>query len=79
MDSNFQFRARRAGVLTGLYRRRPSKVFAFPPTSSLARLWRDQHRITEARALLGSVYGRFTEGFQTADLREASNLLEELA
>ena len=31
MDSNFQFRARRAGVLTDLYRRRPSKVFAFPP------------------------------------------------
>src|SRR6478672_13673462 len=31
MDSNFQFRARRAEVLTGLYRRRPSKVFAFPP------------------------------------------------
>src|ERR1700730_18184177 len=31
MDSNFQFRAKRAGVLTGLYRRRPSKVFAFPP------------------------------------------------
>jgi hypothetical protein len=31
MDSNFQFRARRAGVLKGLYRRRPSKVFAFPP------------------------------------------------
>jgi hypothetical protein len=30
MDSNFQFRAR-AGVLTGLYRRRPSKVLAFPP------------------------------------------------
>src|ERR1700680_2325529 len=29
MDPNFQFRARRAGVLTGLYRRRPSKVFAF--------------------------------------------------
>src|SRR5271167_2238541 len=31
MDSNFQFHARRAGVLTGLHRRRPSKVFAFPP------------------------------------------------
>src|SRR6516164_3820244 len=31
MDSNFQFRARRAGVLKGLYRRRPSKVLAFPP------------------------------------------------
>jgi predicted ATPase len=46
--------------------------------SSLARLWRDQHRI-EARALLGSVYGRFTEGFATADLREARSLLEQLA
>jgi predicted ATPase len=47
--------------------------------SSLARLWRDQHRVTEARALLGSVYGRFTEGFATADLREARSLLDQLA
>src|SRR5580704_11685494 len=47
--------------------------------TSLARLWRDQHRVTEARELLGSVYGRFTEGFATADLREARNLLEQLA
>jgi predicted ATPase len=46
--------------------------------SSLARLWRDQHRVKEARALLGSVYGRFTEGFATADLREAKSLLREL-
>ena len=37
--------------------------------STLARLWRDQHRVKEARALLGSVYGRFTEGFATADLQ----------
>jgi predicted ATPase len=47
--------------------------------SSLARLWRDQHRVKEAHALLGSVYGRFTEGFSTADLREARSLLEQLA
>jgi predicted ATPase len=46
--------------------------------TSLARLWRDQHRVKEARALLGSVYGRFTEGFATADLREAKSLLREL-
>jgi predicted ATPase/DNA-binding winged helix-turn-helix (wHTH) protein len=47
--------------------------------SSLARLWRDQHRVTEARELLESAYGRFTEGFATADLREARSLLEQLA
>jgi predicted ATPase len=47
--------------------------------SSLARLWRDQHRLKEARALLGSIYGRFTEGFATADLHEARRLLEQLA
>jgi predicted ATPase/DNA-binding winged helix-turn-helix (wHTH) protein len=47
--------------------------------SSLARLWRDQHRVKEARAVLGSVYARFTEGFETADLREARRLLEQLA
>jgi predicted ATPase/DNA-binding winged helix-turn-helix (wHTH) protein len=44
----------------------------------LARLWRDQHRTAEAREILRSVYGRFTEGFETADLREAKSLLEEL-
>ena len=44
----------------------------------LARLWRDQHRAAEAREILRSVYDRFTEGFDTADLREAKSLLEEL-
>ena len=47
--------------------------------ASLARLWRDQRRAGEARELLVSVCGRFTEGFDTADLREAESLLEELA
>jgi predicted ATPase len=47
--------------------------------TSLARLWLDRHRAAEARALLGPVYGRFTEGFGTADLLEAKCLLDRLA
>ena len=46
--------------------------------TSLARLWRDQRRVAEARELLAPVYGRFIEGFGTADLREARALLEQL-
>jgi predicted ATPase len=47
--------------------------------TSLARLWRHQLRDAEARQLLARVYGRFTEGFATTDLREARALLEQLA
>ena len=46
---------------------------------SLARRWKDQERIAEARELLARVYGRFTEGFATSDLEEAKGLLEQLA
>jgi hypothetical protein len=46
--------------------------------TDLARLYRDQRRAAEARELLGAVYGRFTEGFDTADLRAAGSLLQEL-
>jgi predicted ATPase len=46
--------------------------------TDLARLWRNRHRAAQARELLASVYGRFTEGFNTTDLREANSLLEEL-
>jgi predicted ATPase len=46
--------------------------------TSLARLWRDQTRGDEARELLAPVYGRFTEGFATADLRAAKVLIDEL-
>jgi predicted ATPase len=46
---------------------------------SLTRLWRDQGKRTEARALLSPVYGWFTEGFDKADLKEAKALLDELA
>jgi predicted ATPase len=45
---------------------------------SLARLWGEQGRRTEARDLLAPVYGWFTEGFDTADLKVAKKLLGEL-
>jgi len=47
-------------------------------TRDLAQLWRDQGKLGEARDLLVPVYGSFTEGFDTPDLREARTLLEEL-
>jgi len=43
----------------------------------LARLWRDQNRTEEACELLASVYDRFTEGFETADLRVARAMITE--
>ena len=46
---------------------------------SMARLWRDQGRQDEARELLAPVYGWFTEGFDTLDLKEAKALLDALA
>jgi predicted ATPase len=46
---------------------------------SMARLWRDQGKRNEARDLLAPIYGWFTEGFDTLDLKQARGLLEELA
>jgi predicted ATPase len=46
---------------------------------SITRLWRDQGKREEARLLLAPVYGGFTEGFDTRDLKEAKALLDELA
>jgi predicted ATPase len=45
---------------------------------SMARLWRDQGKRNEARELLAPVYGWFTKGFDTLDLKEAKALLNEL-
>jgi predicted ATPase len=45
----------------------------------LARLWRDQGKVRQARELFAPVYGGFTEGFDTRDLIEAKALLDELA
>ena len=46
---------------------------------AMARLWRDQGKVQQARELRASVYSWFTEGFDTRDLKEAKALLEELA
>jgi predicted ATPase len=48
-------------------------------STNLARLWGERGRRSEARDLLAPVYGWFTEGFDTADLKEAKALLDELA
>jgi predicted ATPase len=45
---------------------------------SMARLWRDQGKRQEAHDLLAEIYGWFTEGFDTLNLKEAKALLDEL-
>jgi predicted ATPase/DNA-binding winged helix-turn-helix (wHTH) protein len=47
--------------------------------TSLAQLSKNRRRVSETRELLGSIYGRFTEGFETADLQKAKSVLERLA
>jgi predicted ATPase len=61
-----------------LARRQEAKLWELRASTSLARLWRDQGKRTEARDLLAPIYGWFTEGFDTLDLKEAKALLEEL-
>jgi len=46
---------------------------------SLSRLWQQQDKREEARKMLAEIYSWFTEGFDTADLKEAKALLEELS
>ena len=56
-----------------------ARLWELRAATSLARLWRDQGRRAEAHDLLAPVYGWFTEGFDTADLKDAKALLDELA
>ena len=56
-----------------------AKSWELRAAMSMARLWRDPGKRDEARDLLAPVYGWFTEGFDTLDLKEAKALLEELA
>jgi len=58
--------------------RQSAKLFELRAATSLARLWRDQGKRTEARNLLAPIYGWFTEGFDTPVLRDAKALLDEL-
>jgi len=60
-------------------REQEAKLWELRAAASLARLRRDQGRRREARDLLAPVYGWFTEGFDTPDLREAKALLDELS
>jgi predicted ATPase len=59
-------------------RSQKAKSWELRAATSLARLWRDQGKPDDARALLAPVYDWFTEGFDTADLEEAKALLDEL-
>jgi predicted ATPase len=56
-----------------------AKSWELRAATSLARLWRSQGKVQQARELLAPVYGWFTEGFDTRDLKEAKALLEALA
>ena len=55
-----------------------AKSWELRATASLARLWQGQGKRQEAHALLAPVYDWFTEGFDTADLKDAKTLLDEL-
>jgi class 3 adenylate cyclase len=59
-------------------RRQEAKSYELRAAASLARLWGEQGRRAEAYDLLAPIYGWFTEGFDTADLKQAKALLEEL-
>jgi predicted ATPase len=59
-------------------RSQQAKSLELRAATSLARLWAEQGRRSEARDLLAPIYGWFTEGFDTPDLREARALLDEL-
>jgi predicted ATPase len=59
-------------------RHQQAKSLELRAAISLSRLWQQQGKGAEARALLAPIYGWFIEGFDTADLQEAKALLEEL-
>jgi hypothetical protein len=60
-------------------RQQQAKSWELRAAMSMARLWRDQGKRTKARDLLAPVYGWFTEGFDTRDLKEAKALLDDLS
>jgi len=67
----------KAGIKTA--GRQGARMLALRSATSLARLWRGKGRQKEVRDLLAPLYGGFTEGFDTPDLKEAKALLDELS
>ena len=67
------------GHALAVARHQQAKSWELRASMSLARLWRSQGKVQQARELLAPVYGWFTEGFDTLDLKDAKALLEELA
>ena len=67
------------GQALDLARRQRTKSWELRAALSLSRLWQRQGKREPAAGLLGGVFGWFTEGFDTANLREARLLLEELS
>jgi predicted ATPase len=61
-----------------LARDQNAKSFELRAAMSLCRLWRREGKSTEARQMLEEIYGWFTEGFDTVDLKDAKALLDEL-
>ena len=59
-------------------RQQQARSWELRAAMSMARLWRDQGKPQQARELLARIYGWFTEGFDTRDLKDAKMLLEEL-
>jgi predicted ATPase len=71
-------RLKRISSALAVARQQQAKSWELRAAMSMARLWRDQGKRREARELLAPVYGWFTEGFDTLDLKEAKALLDEL-
>ena len=59
-------------------RRQQAKSWELRAAMNMARLWREQGKLNEARDLLAPVHGWFSEGFDTLDLKQAKRLLDEL-
>jgi serine/threonine protein kinase len=67
------------GCFIQVARRQSAKAFELRAAMGLAKLWNRQDRRQEARDVLAEIYGRFTEGFDTVDLKDAKALLDELS
>ena len=73
------YTVRRYNICGAQAQARQVKSLELRAAVSLSRLWQRQGKLDEARQLLGEVYGRFTEGFDTTDLIEAKQLIDELS